>query len=169
MSSGSHSICSMITSIISLSRRFLVVSHRLFFDAERNTKPARDQVDLASLRVLLTTFNPSNINRSIPNTQSLHTSITSTPTTIPITPTISEIRHQRSKYASNVHSKSGASPNWPAAMCRQTTRQVQNFCARRPQYWPGHRASLLSLARCDGLWDYPRALKAGLSPHSNRP
>ncbi|KAH9262807.1 hypothetical protein BASA83_013738 [Batrachochytrium salamandrivorans] len=41
----------------------------------------------------------SNISRSIPNTQSLHTRITTTSTTIPITPTISEIRHQRSKYA----------------------------------------------------------------------
>ncbi|KAH6564322.1 hypothetical protein BASA62_007970 [Batrachochytrium salamandrivorans] len=31
-------------------------------------------------------------------------------------------------------------------------------------------ASLLSLARCGGLWDYPRALKAGLlHPYSNRP
>ncbi|KAH9268957.1 hypothetical protein BASA83_008958 [Batrachochytrium salamandrivorans] len=31
-------------------------------------------------------------------------------------------------------------------------------------------ASLLALARCGGLWDYPRALKAGsLTPHSNRP
>ncbi|KAH9273496.1 hypothetical protein BASA83_004162 [Batrachochytrium salamandrivorans] len=64
---------------------------------------------------------------------------------------------------SNVHSKSGASPNWPAAMCRRTTRQVQNFCAR-PALSTGHAigASLLSLARCGGLWDYPRALKAGL-------
>ncbi|KAH6567803.1 hypothetical protein BASA62_005884 [Batrachochytrium salamandrivorans] len=41
----------------------------------------------------------SNISRSIPNTQSLHTRITTTSTTIPSTPTISEIRHQRSKYA----------------------------------------------------------------------
>ncbi|KAH9263443.1 hypothetical protein BASA83_013169 [Batrachochytrium salamandrivorans] len=31
-------------------------------------------------------------------------------------------------------------------------------------------ASLLSLAHCGGLWDYPRALKAGLlTPYSNRP
>ncbi|KAH9244224.1 hypothetical protein BASA81_018383 [Batrachochytrium salamandrivorans] len=64
---------------------------------------------------------------------------------------------------SNVHSKSGASPNWPAAMCRQTTRQVQNFL-RSPALSTGQAigASLLSLARCGGLWDYPRALKAGL-------
>ncbi|KAH9263197.1 hypothetical protein BASA83_013455, partial [Batrachochytrium salamandrivorans] len=37
-----------------------------------------------------------------------------------------------------------------------------NFCARRPSVLPGHRGSLLSLARCGGLWDYPRALKADL-------
>ncbi|KAH6564506.1 hypothetical protein BASA83_012989 [Batrachochytrium salamandrivorans] len=41
----------------------------------------------------------SNINRSIQNTPSINTSNTTTSTTIPSTPTIAEIRHQRSKYA----------------------------------------------------------------------
>ncbi|KAH6581705.1 hypothetical protein BASA60_002293 [Batrachochytrium salamandrivorans] len=72
---------------------------------------------------------------------------------------------------SNVHSKSGASPNWPAAMCRQTTRQVPKFL-RSPALSTGQAigASLLSLARCGGLWDYPRALKAGLcTPQQQTP
>ncbi|KAH6589131.1 hypothetical protein BASA61_005732 [Batrachochytrium salamandrivorans] len=55
------------------------------------------------------------------------------------------------------------SSNWPAAMCRRTTRQVPKFL-RSPALSTGQAigVSLLSLARCGGLWDYPRALKAGL-------
>ncbi|KAH6569976.1 hypothetical protein BASA60_007999 [Batrachochytrium salamandrivorans] len=64
---------------------------------------------------------------------------------------------------SNVHSKSGASPNWPAAMCRQTTRQVQNFALAGPQYWPGHRSlSPLTGRAVVAYGTIPRALKAGL-------
>ncbi|KAH9256197.1 hypothetical protein BASA81_005700 [Batrachochytrium salamandrivorans] len=105
----------------------------------------------------------SNINRSIPNTQSLHTSITSTPTTIPITPTISEIRHQRSKYALErtfqVWGKSKLACSYVQANHASSAKFL-----RSPALSTGQAigASLLSLARCDGLWDYPRALKAGL-------
>ncbi|KAH6570061.1 hypothetical protein BASA60_007988 [Batrachochytrium salamandrivorans] len=44
-----------------------------------------------------------------------------------------------------------------------STRQVQKIL-RSPALSTGQAigASLLSLARCGGLWDYPRALKAGL-------
>ncbi|KAH6581817.1 hypothetical protein BASA60_002228 [Batrachochytrium salamandrivorans] len=63
---------------------------------------------------------------------------------------------------SSVHSKSGASPNWPAAMCRRPRVKCQIW--RSPALSTGQAigASLLALARCGGLWDYPRALKAGL-------
>ncbi|KAH6587335.1 hypothetical protein BASA50_001264 [Batrachochytrium salamandrivorans] len=105
----------------------------------------------------------SNINRSIPNTQSLHTSITSTSTTIPSTPTIAEIRRQRSKYALErtfqVWGKSKLACSYVQANHASSAKFL-----RSPALSTGQAigASLLSLARCGGLWDYPRALKAGL-------
>ncbi|KAH9267284.1 hypothetical protein BASA83_010017 [Batrachochytrium salamandrivorans] len=105
----------------------------------------------------------SNINRSIPNTQSLHTSITSTSTTIPSTPTIAEIRYQRSKYALErtfqVWGKSKLACSYVQANHASSAKFL-----RSPALSTGQAigASLLSLARCGGLWDYPRALKAGL-------
>ncbi|KAH9276204.1 hypothetical protein BASA83_001478 [Batrachochytrium salamandrivorans] len=105
----------------------------------------------------------SNISRSIPNTQSLHTRITTTSTTIPSTPTISEIRHQRSKYAFErtfqVWGKSKLACSYVQANHASSAKFL-----RSPALSTGQAigASLLSLARCGGLWDYPRALKAGL-------
>ncbi|KAH9270101.1 hypothetical protein BASA83_007776 [Batrachochytrium salamandrivorans] len=105
----------------------------------------------------------SNISRSIPNTQSLHTRITTTSTTIPITPTIAEIRHQRSKYALErtfqVWGKSKLACSYVQANHASSAKFL-----RSPALSTGQAigASLLSLARCGGLWDYPRALKAGL-------
>ncbi|KAH9245474.1 hypothetical protein BASA81_017043 [Batrachochytrium salamandrivorans] len=103
------------------------------------------------------------INPSISNTQSIHTSNTTTPTTIPITPTISEIRHQRSKYAFErtfqVWGKSKLACSYVQANHASSAKFL-----RSPALSTGQAigASLLSLARCGGLWDYPRALKAGL-------
>ncbi|KAH9274800.1 hypothetical protein BASA83_003007 [Batrachochytrium salamandrivorans] len=105
----------------------------------------------------------SNISRSIPNTQSLHTRITTTSTTIPSTPTIAEIRHQRSKYALErtfqVWGKSKLACSYVQANHASSAKFL-----RSPALSTGQAigASLLSLARCGGLWDYPRALKAGL-------
>ncbi|KAH9251981.1 hypothetical protein BASA81_010075 [Batrachochytrium salamandrivorans] len=105
----------------------------------------------------------SNISRSIPNTPSIHTSITSTSTTIPSTPTIAEIRHQRSKYAFErtfqVWGKSKLACSYVQANHASSAKFL-----RSPALSTGQAigASLLSLARCGGLWDYPRALKAGL-------
>ncbi|KAH6560724.1 hypothetical protein BASA62_010294 [Batrachochytrium salamandrivorans] len=93
----------------------------------------------------------------------LHTSITSTSTTIPSTPTISEIRHQRSKYAFErtfqVWGKSKLACSYVQANHASSAKFL-----RSPALSTGQAigASLLSLARCGGLWDYPRALKAGL-------
>ncbi|KAH9273773.1 hypothetical protein BASA83_003766 [Batrachochytrium salamandrivorans] len=105
----------------------------------------------------------SNINRSIPNTPSINTSITTTPTTIPITPTISEIRRQRSKYAFErtfqVWGKSKLACSYVQANHASSAKFL-----RSPAFSTGQAigTSLLSLARCGGLWDYPRALKADL-------
>ncbi|KAH6590697.1 hypothetical protein BASA50_009193 [Batrachochytrium salamandrivorans] len=105
----------------------------------------------------------SNINRSIQNTQFINTRITSTPTTIPSTPTIAEIRRQRSKYALErtfqVWGKSKLACSYVQANHASSAKFL-----RSPALSTGQAigASLLSLARCGGLWDYPRALKAGL-------
>ncbi|KAH6568149.1 hypothetical protein BASA60_008763 [Batrachochytrium salamandrivorans] len=105
----------------------------------------------------------SNINRSIPNTPFINTSNTTTSTTIPSTPTISEIRHQRSKYALErtfqVWGKSKLACGYVQANHASSAKFL-----RSPALSTGQaiEASLLSLARCGGLWDYPRALKAGL-------
>ncbi|KAH6595440.1 hypothetical protein BASA61_003814 [Batrachochytrium salamandrivorans] len=105
----------------------------------------------------------SNINRSIPNTPSINTRITTTSTTIPSTPTIAEIRHQRSKYALErtfqVWGKSKLACSYVQANHASSAKFL-----RSPALSTGQAigASLLSLARCGGLWDYPRALKAGL-------
>ncbi|KAH9251777.1 hypothetical protein BASA81_010345 [Batrachochytrium salamandrivorans] len=105
----------------------------------------------------------SNINQSIQNTPLINTRITTTSTTIPITPTISEIRHQRSKYAFErtfqVWGKSKLACSYVQANHASSAKFL-----RSPALSTGQAigASLLSLARCGGLWDYPRALKAGL-------
>ncbi|KAH6576432.1 hypothetical protein BASA60_004543 [Batrachochytrium salamandrivorans] len=105
----------------------------------------------------------SNINRSIQNTPSINTSNTTTSTTIPSTPTIAEIRHQRSKYAFErtfqVWGKSKLACSYVQANHASSAKFL-----RSPALSTGQAigASLLSLARCGGLWDYPRALKAGL-------
>ncbi|KAH6597803.1 hypothetical protein BASA50_004148 [Batrachochytrium salamandrivorans] len=88
---------------------------------------------------------------------------TTTSTTIPSTPTISEIRHQRSKYALErtfqVWGKSKLACSYVQANHASSAKFL-----RSPALSTGQAigASLLSLARCGGLWDYPRALKAGL-------
>ncbi|KAH6571322.1 hypothetical protein BASA60_007219 [Batrachochytrium salamandrivorans] len=105
----------------------------------------------------------SNINPSTPNTPLINTRITTTSTTIPITPTISEIRHQRSKYALKrafqVWGKSKLACSYVQANHASSAKFL-----RSPALSTGQAigASLLALARCGGLWDYPRALKAGL-------
>ncbi|KAH6596604.1 hypothetical protein BASA50_005010 [Batrachochytrium salamandrivorans] len=105
----------------------------------------------------------SNINQSIQNTPLINTRITTTSTTIPITPTIAEIRHQRSKYALErtfqVWGKSKLACSYVQANHASSAKFL-----RSPALSTGQAigASLLSLARCGGLWDYPRALKAGL-------
>ncbi|KAH9263459.1 hypothetical protein BASA83_013150 [Batrachochytrium salamandrivorans] len=81
----------------------------------------------------------------------------------PLPPTISEIRHQRSKYAFErtfqVWGKSKLACSYV-----QANRASSVKFLRSPALSTGQAigASLLSLARCGGLWDYPRALKAGL-------
>ncbi|KAH6591777.1 hypothetical protein BASA50_008486 [Batrachochytrium salamandrivorans] len=94
----------------------------------------------------------------------IHThQFTSTSTTIPSTPTISEIRHQRSKYALKrtfqVWGKSKLACSYVQANHASSAKIL-----RSPALSTGQAigASLLSLAHCGGLWDYPRALKAGL-------
>ncbi|KAH9263373.1 hypothetical protein BASA83_013236 [Batrachochytrium salamandrivorans] len=82
----------------------------------------------------------SNINRSIQNTPSINTSNTTTSTTIPITPTISEIRHQRSKYAFERTFQVWGKSKLACSYVQATTRQVQIFALAGPQYWPGHRS-----------------------------
>ncbi|KAH6567118.1 hypothetical protein BASA62_006296 [Batrachochytrium salamandrivorans] len=85
------------------------------------------------------------------------------PTTIPSTPTIAEIRRQRSKYAFErtfqVWGKSKLACSYVQANHASSAKFL-----RSPALSTGQAigVSLLSLARCGGLWDYPRALKAGL-------
>ncbi|KAH6563555.1 hypothetical protein BASA60_010673 [Batrachochytrium salamandrivorans] len=96
-----------------------------------------------------------------PKHPSINTSITTTSTTIPSTPTIAEIRHQRSKYAFErtfqVWGKSKLACSYVQANHASSAKFL-----RSPALSTGQAigASLLSLARCGGLWDYPRALKA---------
>ncbi|KAH9270665.1 hypothetical protein BASA83_007274 [Batrachochytrium salamandrivorans] len=81
----------------------------------------------------------------------------------PLLPTIAEIRHQRSKYALErtfqVWGKSKLACSYVQANHASSAKFL-----RSPALSTGQAigASLLSLARCGGLWDYPRALKAGL-------
>ncbi|KAH9269880.1 hypothetical protein BASA83_008029 [Batrachochytrium salamandrivorans] len=104
-----------------------------------------------------------NINRSIPNTQSIHTRITTTSTTIPSTPTIAEIRRQRSKYAFERTFQVWGKSKLACSYVQGNHASSAKFL-RSPTLSTGQAigVSLLSLARCGGLWDYPRALKAGL-------
>ncbi|KAH6568304.1 hypothetical protein BASA60_008715 [Batrachochytrium salamandrivorans] len=96
--------------------------------------------------------------------RSVHPNInTTTPTTIPSTPTTSEIRHQHSKYAFErtfqVWGKSKLACSYVQANHASSAKFL-----RSPALSTGQAigASLPSLVRCGGLWDYPRALKAGL-------
>ncbi|KAH6584579.1 hypothetical protein BASA61_007366, partial [Batrachochytrium salamandrivorans] len=105
----------------------------------------------------------SNISRSIPNTHPYTPESLLHPLLSPSTPTISEIRHQRSKYALErtfqVWGKSKLACSYVQANHASSAKFL-----RSPALSTGQAigASLLSLARCGGLWDYPRALKAGL-------
>ncbi|KAH9263854.1 hypothetical protein BASA83_012699, partial [Batrachochytrium salamandrivorans] len=106
---------------------------------------------------------PQTSNHQSKTPNSLTPVITSTPTTIPSTPTIAEIRRQRSKYALErtfqVWGKSKLACNYVQANHASSAKFL-----RSPAFSTGQAigASLLSLARCGCLWDYPRALKAGL-------
>ncbi|KAH6575959.1 hypothetical protein BASA60_004729 [Batrachochytrium salamandrivorans] len=64
---------------------------------------------------------------------------------------------------SNVHSKSGGKSKLACSYVQANHASSAKFL-RSPALSTGQviGASLLSLARCGGLWDYPRALKAGL-------
>ncbi|KAH9269245.1 hypothetical protein BASA83_008737 [Batrachochytrium salamandrivorans] len=105
----------------------------------------------------------SNINRSIQRTLSINTSNTTTSTTIPSTPTIAEIRHQRSKYALERTFQVWGKSKLACSYVQANHASSANFL-RSPALSTGQAigASLLSLARCGGLWDYPRALNADL-------
>ncbi|KAH9263157.1 hypothetical protein BASA83_013506 [Batrachochytrium salamandrivorans] len=81
----------------------------------------------------------SNINPSSQTSHPLHISNTTTSTTIPITQPSPRFDTSAPSMHSSVHSKSGASPNWPAAMCRQPRVKCKIFALAGPQYWPGHR------------------------------
>ncbi|KAH6573880.1 hypothetical protein BASA60_005830 [Batrachochytrium salamandrivorans] len=103
------------------------------------------------------------INPSIQNTHSL-TPVSQLHSLLsPLPPTISEIRHQRSKYAFErtfqVWGKSKLACSYV-----QANRASSVKFLRSPALSTGQAigVSLLSLARCGGLWDYPRALKADL-------
>ncbi|KAH6561061.1 hypothetical protein BASA62_010101 [Batrachochytrium salamandrivorans] len=136
----------------------LVRSQRWFW-SRRDQTAIQEQI-LADTTAQIST-NQSQTHH--PYTPSIHTNITSTFTTIPITPTISEIRHQRSKYAFErtfqVWGKSKLACSYVQANHASSAKFL-----RSPALSTGQAigASLLSLARCGGLWDYPRALKAGL-------
>ncbi|KAH6581873.1 hypothetical protein BASA61_008761 [Batrachochytrium salamandrivorans] len=64
---------------------------------------------------------------------------------------------------SNVHSKSGSKSKLACSYVQANHASSAKFL-RSPALSTGQAigASLLSLARCGGLWDYPKALKAGL-------
>ncbi|KAH6573272.1 hypothetical protein BASA62_003035 [Batrachochytrium salamandrivorans] len=82
----------------------------------------------------------SNINQSIQNTPLINTSITTTSTTIPSTPTIAEIRHQRSKYAFERTFQVWGQVQIGLQLCAGKPRvKCQIFALAGPQYWPGHR------------------------------
>ncbi|KAH9274083.1 hypothetical protein BASA83_003729 [Batrachochytrium salamandrivorans] len=79
-----------------------------------------------------------------------------------LTPTISEIRHQRSKYAFErtfqVWGKSKLACSYVQANHASSAKFL-----RSPALSTGQAIGALSShARCGGLWDYPRALKADL-------
>ncbi|KAH6575676.1 hypothetical protein BASA60_004896 [Batrachochytrium salamandrivorans] len=106
--------------------------------------------------------NRSNISRSIPNTHPY------TPESLlhhyyPLYPNIAEIRHQRSNYALErtfqVWGKSKLACSYVQANHASSAKFLRSPALSTG---PAIGASLLSLARCGGLWDYPRALKAGL-------
>ncbi|KAH9263241.1 hypothetical protein BASA83_013408 [Batrachochytrium salamandrivorans] len=112
----------------------------------------------------------SNINRSIPNTQSL------TPESL-LHPLLSPYpNHCRDptpalQVCTRTYIPSLGQVQIGLQLCAGEPRVKCKFL-RSPALSTGQAigASLLSLARCGGLWDYPRALKAGLlTPHSNNP
>ncbi|KAH9268492.1 hypothetical protein BASA83_009335 [Batrachochytrium salamandrivorans] len=104
-------------------------------------------------------YQPIHPKHPIHTHQQSHT----TSTTIPSTPTIAEIRHQRSKYAFE-HTFQVWGKSKLACSYVQANHASSAKFLRSPALSTGQAigASLLSLARCGGLWDYPRALKAGL-------
>ncbi|KAH6571971.1 hypothetical protein BASA62_003627 [Batrachochytrium salamandrivorans] len=112
---------------------------------------------IADIEMSQTSTDPSQTPNPYTPASPLH------PTTIPITPTISEIRRQRSKYAFErtfqVWGKSKLACSYVQANHASSAKFL-----RSPALSTGQAigVSLLSLARCGGLWDYPRALKAGL-------
>ncbi|KAH9249970.1 hypothetical protein BASA81_012277 [Batrachochytrium salamandrivorans] len=63
---------------------------------------------------------------------------------------------------SNVHSKSGQVQIGLQLCAGEPRVKCQNFALAGPQYWPGHRGLSPLTGRYGGLWDYPRALRAGL-------
>ncbi|KAH9270608.1 hypothetical protein BASA83_007201 [Batrachochytrium salamandrivorans] len=83
----------------------------------------------------------SNINRSIPNTPFINTSITSTPTTIPITPTIprsdTSAPSMHFERTFQVWGKSKLACSYVQA---NHASSAKIFALAGPQYWPGHRS-----------------------------
>ncbi|KAH9271188.1 hypothetical protein BASA83_006733 [Batrachochytrium salamandrivorans] len=81
----------------------------------------------------------------------------------PLYPNHAEIRHQRSKYAFErtfqVWGKSKLACSYVQANHASSAKLLRSPALSTSQ---AIGASLLSLARCGGLWDYPRALKADL-------
>ncbi|KAH6566257.1 hypothetical protein BASA62_006802 [Batrachochytrium salamandrivorans] len=105
----------------------------------------------------------SNINRSIQTPNPYTPASPLHPLLSPLPQPSAEIRRQRSKYAFErtfqVWGKSKLACSYVQANHASSAKFL-----RSPALSTGQAigASLLSLARCGGLWDYPRALKAGL-------
>ncbi|KAH9269501.1 hypothetical protein BASA83_008451 [Batrachochytrium salamandrivorans] len=105
----------------------------------------------------------TDINRSISNTQSINTSNTIISTTIPSTPTLPRSDASAPRYAFErtfqVWGKSKLACSYVQA---NHASSAKFFALAGPQYWPGHRGLSPLTGPFGGLWDYPRALKAGL-------
>ncbi|KAH9263561.1 hypothetical protein BASA83_013050 [Batrachochytrium salamandrivorans] len=104
----------------------------------------------------------SNISRSIPNTQSLHTRITTTSLLSPY-PNHCRDPTPALQVCTRTYIPSLGQVQIGLQLCAGNHASSAKFL-RSPALSTGQAigASLLSLARCGGLWDYPRALKAGL-------
>ncbi|KAH6583741.1 hypothetical protein BASA61_007859 [Batrachochytrium salamandrivorans] len=82
----------------------------------------------------------SNINRSIPNTPSLHTSNTTTSTTIPSTPTICRDPTPVLQVCIRTYIPSLGQVQIGLQLCAGEPRvKCQIFALAGPQRWPGHR------------------------------